>query len=187
METSLVAMGAVLAGAAFICLIGYNRLIALDSRCDKANADIDVQLKHRHSIIPNLLELVKGYMAHELQTIEAIGKARQAAMTAPTSEARQQAEAALGKHLNRIVLTAEQLPTLHANEHFRALRKELADAENKIAASRRFLNLAVDEFNASLRQFPNGIFAGVAHLSRRNFFDLGYERPAAEEGPSIKF
>jgi LemA protein len=108
-------------------------------------------------------------------------------MTAPTAEARQQAEAALGKNLNRIVLTAEQLPSLQANEHFRALRNELSDAENKIAAARRFLNLAVDEFNSSMRQFPNNFLAGMANLSRRNFFDLGYDRPTIEEGPSIKF
>lgn len=188
MEYILIAAGIfIVAGGGFVSMTSYNRLMAMDSRCDKANADIDVQLKHRHSLIPNLLELVKGYMGHELQTLEAISKARQSAMTAPTVEARQQAEAALGKNLNRIVLTAEQLPSLQANEHFRALRNELLDAENKIAASRRFLNLAVDEFNSSLRQFPNSFFASLAHLSRRNFFDLGYDRPVIEEGPAIKF
>lgn len=187
MEYILIAAGVAVVGAGFVSMTSYNRLMAMDSRCEKANADIDVQLKHRHSLIPNLVELVKGYMGHELQTLEAITKARQSAMTAPTVEARQQAEAVLGKNLSRIVLTAEQLPSLQANEHFRALRNELMDAENKIAASRRFLNLAVDEFNSSLRQFPNSFFAGFARLSRRNFFDLGYDRPVIEEGPSIKF
>jgi LemA protein len=187
MEYILIAAGVVAVGSGFVGMTSYNRLMAMDSRCDKASADIDVQLKHRHSLIPNLLELLKGYMGHELETINAISKARQNAMTAPTAEARQQAEAALGKNLNRIVLTAEQLPSLQANEHFRALRNELSDAENKIAAARRFLNLAVDEFNSSMRQFPNNFLAGMANLSRRNFFDLGYDRPTIEEGPSIKF
>jgi LemA protein len=187
MEYMLIAAGIAVVGVGFAAMTSYNRLWALDSRCDKANADIDVQLKHRHSLIPNLVELVKGYMGHELQTLEVITNARQNALTAPTVEARQQVEAVLGKNLYRILVTAEQLPSLQANEHFRALRTELMDAENKIAASRRFLNLAVDEFNGSLSQFPNSLLAGFAHLTRRNFFDLGNDRPAIEEGPSIKF
>jgi LemA protein len=187
MDYILIAAGVAVIAAGVLCVTSYNRLMAMDSRCDKASADIDVQLKHRHSLIPNLLELLKGYMGHELHTLEAIGKARQHAITAPTVEARQQAEAILGKSLNRIVLTAEQLPSLRANEHFRALRNELSDAENKIASARRFLNLAVDEFNSSLKQFPNNFLSGTTRLSARNFFDLGYDRPMIEEGPEIKF
>lgn len=175
-----------LAGAA-VLMISYNRVMALDSRCDKAGADIDVQLKHRHQLIPNLLEVVKGFMSHELQTIEAIGRARQAAIAAPSEDVRLQAEAVIGKCLNRVVLAAEANPQLQANEHFRALRNELADAENKIAAARRFFNLAVDEFNSSIKQFPANLFAGRARLGRRQFYDLGYERAFVEEGPQVKF
>lgn len=173
--------------AAFVGISSFNRMQALDSRCDKAAADIDVQLKHRHSLIPNLLEIVKGFMGHELKTIDAIAQARQAAITAPTAEARMQAEAALGKSLNRVVLAAEAQPQLQANEHFRALRGELTDAENKIAASRRFFNLAVDEYNSSIKQFPTNLFASRNQMGRRQFFDLGLDRGIVEEGPSIKF
>ncbi len=165
----------------------FNRLQALDSRCDKANADVDVQLRHRHQLIPNLLEIVKGFMGHELQTIKAIADARQSAMAAPTAQARMHAEAVLGKHLNRVILSAEAVPQLQANEHFRALRSELTDAENKIAAARRFMNLAVDEYNANLRQFPSNVIAGRINMTKRNFFDLGIERGIVEEGPAIKF
>jgi LemA protein len=178
---------AALGGAGFVGMTAFNRLMALDSRCDKANADIDVQLRHRHSLIPNLLELLKGYMGHELETIAAVGRTRQSAIQAPTPEARAQAEALLGKQLNKVMLTAEQLPSLQANEHFRALRSELTDAENKIAAARRFLNMAVDEFNATSRQFPANLFASRFKIGKRSFYDLGYDRALVEEGPSIKF
>lgn len=175
-----------------LCVVGigvmsFNRMQALDSRCDKASADVDVQLKHRHSLIPNLLEIVKGFMGHEIKTIEAVAQARNAALTAPTAQARMQAEAALGKSLNRVVLAAEAQPQLQANEHFRALRAELSDSENKISAARRFFNLAVDEYNATIKQFPTNLFAGRSQLGRRQFFDLGIERGIVEEGPSIKF
>ena len=180
-------VGVAALGAGALAVMSFNRMQALDSRCDKASADIDVQLKHRHSLIPNLLEIVKGFMGHEIKTIEAIALARQAAITAPTADARMQAEAALGKNLNRIVLAAEAAPQLQANEHFRALRNELGDAENKIAAARRFFNLAVDEYNATIKQFPTNLMAGRSNLGRRQFFDLGLDRGIIEEGPSIKF
>ena len=174
-------------GAVGLGVMSFNRMQALDSRCDKASADIDVQLKHRHSLIPNLLEIVKGFMGHEIKTIEAIAQSRNAALTAPTAEARMQAEAVLGQNLKRVVLAAEAQPQLQANEHFRALRAELSDSENKISAARRFFNLAVDEYNATIKQFPTNLLAGRNHMGRRQFFDLGFDRGIVEEGPSIKF
>ena len=187
MEEILVGIVVCAVAAAAWLLMSYNRMMALDSRCDKASADVDVQLKHRYQLIPNLLELLKGFMAHELKTIDAIAQARQAAISARTPEARMQAEAALGVSLQRVVIAAEANPEIRSSEHFRALRDELADSENKIAASRRFFNLAVDEYNSTIKQFPNSILAGRARLGRRQFFDLGYERGFVEEGPQIKF
>jgi LemA protein len=187
MDYSTILLGVGVVGAGFVCMTTYNRLMALDSRCDKASADIDVQLKHRHALIPNLVELLKGFMGHEVKTLEIISVARQNAMAALTADARMQAEGTLSHNLNLIMMNAEQNPELQANEHFRALRHEIGDAENKIAAARRFLNLAVDEYNSSIRQFPSSFFANLGRLSKRNFFDLGYDRAVVEEGPAIKF
>jgi LemA protein len=187
MDYTLLIVGAGVLGAGFVSMTSYNRLMALDSRCDKANADVDVQLKHRHALIPNLVELVKGFMGHEAKTLEMITVARQNAMVALSEDARMQAETILSRNLNLIMMNADQNPALQANEHFGSLRQEIGDAENKIAAARRFLNLAVNEYNSSIRQFPNSFFAGLGRLSKRNFYDLGYDRSLVEEAPAVKF
>jgi LemA protein len=164
-----------------------NRLQALNSRCDKAGADIDVQLQHRHQLIPNLLELLKGFLAHEMKQLEAVIEFQLKAASATSAQQRLQAEEILGNKIKQVILAANQLPALHANQHFIALRDELTDCDNKISAARRFLNLAVDEFNSALRSFPNSLLSKIHGLQSREFFKLGLDRPMVEEAPSIKF
>jgi LemA protein len=184
--TLMLIVAACLAGVIYV-IASANRLQALNSRCDKATADIDVQLQHRHQLIPNLLELLKGYLGHEMKQLEAIAKLQMAAIAAATPQQRIEAEDILGSQIKQVMLNASQMPKLQANEHFVALRSELTDTENKIAAARRFLNLAVDEFNASLKGFPNAQMSAMHRLQPRSFFSLGLNRPAVEEAPSIKF
>ncbi|HKG81696.1 MAG TPA: LemA family protein [Beijerinckiaceae bacterium] len=164
----------------------HNRLVALDSRCERALADIDVQLKHRHSLLPNLFETVKAFTAHERGTIEAVVTARAAALRATSPEAQLQAEAALGHGIAQLFTIAENYPELQASEHFRDLRRELADTENKLAATRRFLNAAVNEYNSTLRQFPANVIAGAARLHKRAFYDIGIERVLIDDAPVFK-
>jgi LemA protein len=168
-------------------ILGSNRLQALNSRCDKAGADIDVQLQHRHQLIPNLLELLKGFLAHEMKQLETVVEFQVKAATAGSAQQRLQAEEILGNKIKQVILSANQIPELHANKHFAALRDELTDCDNKISAARRFLNLAVDEYNAALRSFPNSQLSKVHGLKSRDYFKLGLDRPMVEEAPSIKF
>jgi LemA protein len=182
---------AILAGASALAIgtviTASNRLQALNSRCDKALADIDVQLQHRHQLIPNLLELLKGYLAHEMKQLEAVAQLQMSAVTAATAQQRMQAEELLGNKIKQVVLSANQIPQLHANQHFLKLREELSDTENKVSAARRFLNLAVDEYNGALRSFPNSSLSKLHNLQPRTFFSLGLDRALVEEGPAIKF
>lgn len=174
--------------AIFVLLIGlYNRVIALGQRCDQAFADIDVQLKQRHDLIPSLVETVRGFATHERGTLEAVIQARSAALKAPTPEANLQAEAALGTQLGRLIALAESYPKLKASAHFKHLRMEIADTENKIAASRRFLNMAVTEHNTQIQQWPGSFIAAMCHLKARERFDLGLDRMFLDEAPVVKF
>jgi LemA protein len=136
---------ATLAGVLLVTTAIYNRLIALNRRCEQAEADIDVQLKQRHDLIPNLVETVKGYAGHERGTLDAVMKARNAAVAAPSAGA----EAALGGALSRLMMVAEAYPELKADTQFSNLQMEIGDTENKIAASRRYLNSALNEYNTS--------------------------------------
>jgi LemA protein len=187
MWTTLAVMGGVSALALGLTIMTSNRLHALDSRCEKAAADIDVQLKHRHQLIPNLLELLKGYLSHELKQLEAVSQMQMNAISAAGAQQRLEAEEMLGNRIKQVMMTANQVPQLHANQHFVNLRNELADCENKISAARRFLNLAVDEYNSALRSFPSAQLGWLHGLKSRDFFALGLDRPMIEEGPSIKF
>jgi LemA protein len=187
MWMSFAAVGTVSAIALGLVIASNNRLQALNSRCDKAGADIDVQLKHRHQLIPNLLELLKGFLAHEMKQLEAVVQLQMHVADAATAQQRLQAEEMLGNKISQVMLQASQLPELHTNQHFSAMRNELADCDNKISAARRFLNLAVDEYNAALKSFPNSLLTKVHGLKTRDFFQLGLDRPMIEEAPSIKF
>lgn len=164
----------------------YNRLMMLDSRCEQAFADIDVQLKQRHALLPNLLEMVKGFVQHERDAIETVAKARTAVFQAATPQARFLAETTLGAGMQTLLTIAEKYPDLQASGHFRELRIEIADAENKIAAARRYLNAAVNEYNATLRQFPANLMAGPLRLMRRPFYDIGVERVLLDDAPMLK-
>ena len=165
----------------------YNRLVGLRQRANQAFADIDVQLQQRHDLIPNLVETVKGYAAHEKGTLEAVTNARAAASSATTVEGKVQAENVLTGALRQLFAVAEAYPDLKANANFLRLQDELADIENKLAAARRFFNNTVSEFNAAIQQFPAVLIAGAMGFAPRTFFDLGEDRAAASAAPQVKF
>ncbi len=177
----------------FLFLIGlwmamaYNRLIMLARRCDEAFADIDVYMKQRHDLVPNLVETVKGFAGHERGVIDSITKARAAAVSATSEAMRTKAETMLGTAITQIVAASENYPDIAASAHFMRLKDEIADCENKIAASRRYLNMAVREYNATLEQMPANLVAGVAGMSARDFYDLGASRAMVETAPAVKF
>jgi LemA protein len=175
-----------------VLMIGiYNRLVALRQNCNQAFADIDVQLRQRHDLIPNLVETVKGYAAHESGTLEAVVQARNSAVSAEKTgdpKTMAAAEGALGVALGRLIALAEAYPDLKANQNFVRLQDELTDIENKLAAARRFFNNAVGEYNTGREQFPASMLAGVFGFGPRDFFDLGKDgRAAMEEAPKVKF
>ena len=165
----------------------YNRLVGLRQRANQAFADIDVQLQQRHDLIPNLVETVKGYAAHEQGTLEAVTNARAAAAGATTVEGKVQAENTLTGALRQLFAVAEAYPDLKANANFLRLQDELADIENKLAAARRFFNSAVAEFNAAIQQFPAVLIAGPFGFGERTFFDVGADRAAVAAAPQVKF
>jgi len=168
----------------------YNRLVGLDQRANQAFADIDVQLKQRQDLIPNLVETVKGYASHERGTLEAVIQARNQATQAASVNDKVQAENVLTGALGRLFALAEAYPDLKANTNFQQLQAELSDIENKLAAARRFFNNAVQEFNSVRRQFPTVLFAGmVGYGSDKPFFDVGEDSRAAmnEAPPQVSF
>lgn len=148
----------------------YNGLIKLKNRVDEAWSDIDVQLKRRYDLIPNLVNTVKGYAAHEKEVFERVIQARSAAMGAPTTEAKGQAENMLSGALKNLFAVAEAYPDLKANQNFLELQRELTDTEDKIMAARRFYNGNVRDFNTKIQVFPTNIFAGMLHFVKREFF-----------------
>ena len=165
----------------------YNGLVAMGQRVSQAFADIDVQLRQRHDLIPNLVETVKGYAAHERGTLEAVVQARGAAMNAQTPEAKAAAEAQLSGTLGRLIAISEAYPDLKANANFQQLQGQLTDIENKLASARRFFNNAVSEYNARIAQFPAALFASSFGFVTRPFFDLGDDRRTVQEAPQVKF
>jgi LemA protein len=181
-----VILAAVLGVIAMLTWQAYNRVIALDSRCEQAAADIDVQIKHRHGLLPNLLEMVRGFTQHERDAIENVTKARAAAVGAASPQARLLAETTLGVGMQQLLTIAESYPELQASSHFRELRIEIADTENKLSAARRYLNAAVNEYNATLRQFPANLLARPLRLARRSFYDIGVERVLLDDAPVLK-
>lgn len=186
---SLLLILLIVAGVLALMAIGiYNQLVSLRNRVNQSFADIDVQLKQRHDLIPNLVETVKGYAAHEKGTLEAVIAARGAALNTGGGTAQQaQAEGALGAALGRLIALGEAYPDLKANANFQQLSAQLSDIENKIAAARRFFNNAVNEYNTGIQQFPAVVFASTLGFQPRTSFDLGEQRGALEQAPSVKF
>jgi LemA protein len=168
----------------------YNRLVALRQATGQAWSDIDVQLNQRHDLVPNLVETVKGYAAHEKSTLDAVIQARNAAVTAQSQgpAASGQAEGALGAALGRLFALSEAYPDLKANQNFLGLQSELSDIENKLAAARRFYNSSVSEYNAMTESIPAVIFAKSMGFQQRGFFEIPEaERAAVQATPQVRF
>src|SRR3981189_2413805 len=171
-------------------IVVYNGLVAMRQRVNQSFADIDVQMKQRHDLIPNLVETVKGYAAHERGTLEAVIKARNTAIQAGSSgvAAQAAAENQLSGALRQLFALSEAYPDLNANQNFQQLQSELSDIETKLAASRRFFNNSVQEYNTGIQQFPAVLLAGSLGFSQKEFFDVGVEqRKELDQAPQVKF
>lgn len=162
----------------------YNRLIVLRNRVDNAWSQIEVQLKRRYDLIPNLVNTVKGYATHESSTFEAVTQARNAAMNAQGVEAKAQAENMLTGALKSLFAVAEAYPDLKAVQQFNDLSAQLTDTENKIAYSRQFYNDSVMTFNTAIQSFPANMLAGMFGFLARQYFDA---EPAADTAPAVQF
>jgi len=176
----------VLIVVAFLVIISiYNGLVSLKLQADNAWADIDVQLKRRHDLIPNVLETVKGYAAHEKGTLEGVIAARNQAMAAQGPAAKAEAEGMLTGALRQLFALSEAYPQLRAVESFTSLQKTLADMEDTLQNARRYYNAVVRDFNTKIEQFPSNVIAGMFSFKEREFFEL---KDAGErETPKVSF
>lgn len=177
-------------------IFAYNKFVALVQRAKEAWADIDVQLKRRYDLIPNLIETVKGYAAHERETFEQVTDARTKAtqvhvdpsnVTAEQIQAMAGAEAALTQSLGKLLAIAENYPDLKANENFLELQRELTDTENKIQAARRFYNTNVRDLGIALESFPSNIIGKMFNFEAREYFELDESESSAREPVSVNF
>lgn len=165
----------------------YNRLIRLRNSREQAFADVDVQLKQRHDMIPQLVDAVKGYMQHERAVLTEITEARANAMQAKTINDKISAEQRLTTALDGLKVAVEAYPDLKASQNFLDLQNEIADIENKIAAARRFFNSATKELNTAVEVFPSNLVATLFNFKREPMFDLGEQRTTVEAPPKIQF
>lgn len=165
----------------------YNRLVRLRNNREQAFADVDVQLKQRHDLIPQLVDSVKGYMGHERGVLTDITEARTNAMKATSINEKIAAENKLSAALDGLKVQVEAYPDLKASQNFLDLQNEIADVENKIAAARRFFNSATKELNVATELFPSNIVATLFNFHRETMFELGDQRTAAEQPPKIQF
>lgn len=169
-----------------IFVIGvYNGLIKLRTRCEEAWSDIDVQLKRRYNLIPNLMETVKGYAAHEKGVFQSVTEARTSAMSAGSVADKAKAENMLSQTLKSLFAVAEAYPDLKANQNFLELQRELRDTEDKITYSRRFYNTNVRDLNIKIQVFPSNIIANTFGFKKKDMFELAEE--AARQVPKVKF
>ncbi len=166
-------------------IVLYNGLVQLKVRADASWSDIDVQLKRRHDLIPNLVETVKGYAAHEKGTFENIAKWRSAAMGATSPQERAEAEGQLTMALKGLFAVAEAYPQLRANENFMSLQNSLTQIESDVQNSRRYYNAVVRDYNTKIQSFPANLIAGALGFSPRQFFEL--DTPAERAVPQVKF
>ena len=184
-------IGYIVLGAAALFVVwaiaAYNRFVRLVQRAKEAWADIDVQLKRRYDLIPNLVETVKGYSTHEAGTLEKVTAARVAAMDAGSVEDKAKAENMLSETLKSLFAVSEAYPDLKANANFIELQRELSDTENKIQAARRFYNGNVRDLNTSIESFPGNVIASMFRFEPREFFELGEGEQAAKEPVKVSF
>ena len=173
--------------AIYLFISVNNRLVALDTRCDTAFADIDTHLKHRQNLIPSLVETVRGFAGHERDILNKVSQARADALSASAPDSKADSENLLSKTIVSLMSVAERYPDLKASSQFVELRAELVAIENRITAARRFYNLAIEEYNATLRQFPGSFIGGFKRLVTRRPFDLGIERALMDEAVAFKF
>lgn len=166
----------------------YNNLVTLRNNRENAFADIDVQLKQRHDLIPQLVSAVKGYMNHERGTLEAVTAARTRAMGASSINEKIEAEQQLSSAIRGLNVQIEAYPDLKASANFMQLQTEMSDIENKLAAVRRYFNSATKELNTAVQRFPNNIFAGMFGFKTEPFFDLGEaQREQLDKAPEVNF
>jgi LemA protein len=165
----------------------YNRLIKLRNNREQAFADVDVQLKQRHDLIPQLVDSVKGYMGHERGVLTDITEARANAIKATTINDKIEAENKLSTALEGLKVSVEAYPDLKASQNFMELQNEISDIENKIAAARRFFNSATKELNVAIELFPSNLVATLFTFKREPMFELGAQRAEAEQPPKIQF
>ncbi|MHB1330633.1 MAG: LemA family protein [Minisyncoccota bacterium] len=168
-------------------VLTYNKFIRLRNRAEEAWADIDVQLKRRYDLIPNLVNAVKGYATHESEAFEKVTRARAEAMGAGTRAEKSEKELGLTGALKSLFAIAEAYPDLKANENFIQLQNELADTENKIQAARRFYNTNVMELNTGIESFPGNLIAGPFKFEKKDFFELDESESAARQPVQVKF
>lgn len=165
----------------------YNGLVRLRNTRQNAFADIDVQLRQRHDLVPQLVETVKGYATHEKELLMRVTQARTAAMGATTIDEKIKTETQLSAALQGLKVSVEAYPDLKANQNFLQLQEELSDIENKLAAARRYFNAATTEYNIGIETFPSNLIANSFGFKRETLFDLGQDRATMEEPPKISF
>lgn len=180
-------LGAVVVIVVLWVIFAYNRFVTMVQRAKEAWADIDVQLKRRYDLIPNLVETVKGYATHEKGVFENVTAARARAMDAGSLEERGAAENQLSQTLKSLFAVAEAYPDLKANQNFLELQRQLEDTENKLQAARRFYNGVVRDLNTALQSFPGNVIASNFHFEPRDFFELGADEEAARQPVKVSF
>lgn len=168
-------------------IISYNKLVRLRNNRENAFADIDVQLKQRHDLIPQLVEVVRGYATHEKETLQNVINARNQALQASSIDDKIVAENKLSGALNGLRIVFEAYPDLKANQNFLQLQEEIADVENKLSSVRRYFNMATREYNNAVQVFPSNIVAGMTGFRTEKMFNVDSDRAAMEKAPEIKF
>jgi LemA protein len=181
----LIVLIVIVVGLALYLMTAYNGLVRLKVQCDNAWSDIDVQLKRRYDLIPNIVETVKGYASHEKGTLEGVVAARNQAMTAQGPAAKGEAEGMLTSALRQVFALAEAYPQLRAVESFTQLQNTLNEIEDTVQNARRYYNAVVRDFNTMIEQFPSNIVAGMGNFKEREFFQLS--APAEREAPKVSF
>ncbi|MCL2168225.1 MAG: LemA family protein [Lentimicrobiaceae bacterium] len=185
--TTLIVTLAILALLIIFVISLYNRLVHLRNNRENAFADIDVQLKQRYDLIPQLVETVKGYAKHEKETLTKVIELRNQAVAATTIDGKIAAENQLSGVLAGLKVTLEAYPDLKANKNFLQLQEEMSDIENKLAAVRRFFNSATKEFNNAVQTFPSNLIAGMFGFQKAQMFDLGSDRATLDKAPTVSF